>query len=343
MNIEEIVKVQIIAGKATVNVPGFGVGMILSSGAEAVFGLERVRSYTDIDGVLADFVVGSDEYKAAALYFGQAQTPDRLLIGAKRAADTSYVAALTACRAVNDDFYALIMFDHTQLDVVAMAAYIEATKKIFGTSSSNADILTAATTDVAYVLKAALYSRTFCMYSAEAAKYPEAAWLGAVLPLSTGNSTWKFKQMVGIASDNLTDTQFGFAKGKNCNMYLPVAGVDITTEGVMADGEFIDIIRGTDDLTAQMEAGVLQMFVDQPKVPYTNKGITAVENKIAKALQDFVNNGFLSDSPPFSISGPDAAVVSSADKRNRVLNNLMFTATYAGAIHKTSIVGYLSF
>ena len=216
-------------------------------------------------------------------------------------------------------------------------------EKIYISSSADAAILTSGTADVAYVLKQLGYKRTAILYSASAAQFPEAGWLGACLPLGVGNSTWKFKEIVGIAADNLSDTAIGFANGKNCNTYVPVQGVSITQQGQMIGGQFIDITRGVDALQATMEADVLQLFVDQPKVPFTNKGISQIENIMRQDLQAFVDNGFLSDSPKFTVSGPDANAVSNSDKRNRILNGLAFTATLAGAIHKTTINGFLSF
>lgn len=57
---------------------GFGVPLILS--ANATFP-QRVRSYTDLPGVAADFAAGTPEYRAAQAIFGAEPRPPSLRIG----------------------------------------------------------------------------------------------------------------------------------------------------------------------------------------------------------------------------------------------------------------------
>ena len=338
MNITQIVDVNILLGSQTVNVPGFGVGLILSPILS--FG-DRARVYDSFTAVEADLTnVGDAALLAAAgLYFSQAQSPTSLVLGAIQGMETP-VQALAAVQAVNDNWYALACVDQTPAHVEALAAVIEPQAKIFITSSSDATIGSAGTTDIAYIMKALGYKRTSVLYSASAASFPECAWLGAVLPLGVGNSIWKFKQLVGIASDNLSDTFIGFATGKNANVYVPTSGVDITINGNMVGGQKMDITRGVDALQANIEADTLQLLVDQPKVPYTNKGINQIENVLRGVLQEFVDNGFLAN---YSVSAPDVNAISQSDKRARVLNGLAFSAELAGAIEKITINGFLSF
>lgn len=58
----------------------FGVLMIAGD-SDVISGLERFRTYTDIDGVVADFGTSGPEYNAAVLYFGQTPKPPTLMIG----------------------------------------------------------------------------------------------------------------------------------------------------------------------------------------------------------------------------------------------------------------------
>jgi hypothetical protein len=52
--------------------------------------------------------------------------------------------------------------------------------------------------------------------------------------------------------------------------------------------------------------------------------------------------GILAADPAYEITAPDASEVSVADKGNRLLPDMEFTGTYAGAIHKVEIQGVLS-
>jgi len=67
---------------------GFGTLLVVGN-SSVIDGTERVRSYTTLDAVATDFGLSSDEYKAAALYFGQTPRPGLLVVGRWLQADAS--------------------------------------------------------------------------------------------------------------------------------------------------------------------------------------------------------------------------------------------------------------
>lgn len=344
-SIETIVKVQITKGTRQVTRAGFGTGLILASFANTVWS-DRFRVYGSFEDVAADITdTNSAVYKAAEAYFSQALQPTQLIIGRifpENVGETP-LQALQAVQALNDTWYALMLLDHVKADVLAVAAYIETQKKIFGTSSQDSHVIGTQTDDVAHDLKALNYTRTFCLYSSTAdSVWPECAWIGRLLPTGVGAATWKFKTLAGVASDNLSGTAISNAQGKNANVYIPVGGVDITSEGIVASGEYIDVTRFIDWLQLTMEENIYSLLVNSDKIPFTNKGIAVVENAVRQTLQDGITNGGLADQPAPTVSVPDALAVSSADKAARTLNNVIFTATLAGAIHKVNVQGFVS-
>lgn len=57
-------------------------GTLLIIGASGVIDMEeRLRAYTGIDGVAADFGMDAPEYRAAELYFSQSPRPAQLCVG----------------------------------------------------------------------------------------------------------------------------------------------------------------------------------------------------------------------------------------------------------------------
>jgi len=199
------------------------------------------------------------------------------------------------------------------------------------------------TSDLGSELKALSLDRTALMYSAVADnQVPEAAWVGGRLPLDPGSQTWFAKTLRGVTVDTLTDSQKAKALGNNVNTYTTVGGVAITQNGTMASGRFIDIRRGIDALQADMEERVLTQVVNLPKIPYTDPGIAVVENQMRASLNFFVGTGLLAADPPFTISVPRVANIAQADRANRLLPDMKFTATLAGAIHKIVIRGTVS-
>jgi len=240
----------------------------------------------------------------------------------------------------DDDWYMLVNTDRTAAIVLETAVAIEARVKMFITSSSAVAIYDAAsTTDIAYLLSAANYERTIMLFNEDNDDWADAAWAGRVLPEDPGSATWKFKVLSGITASPLTQTQLTAVLNKECNVVTDYLGQSITHEGVVTEGEFIDIIRGTDWLRARIEESVYQLFVNEDKVPYTDAGVSQVKNRVEPMLQEGISNGLIAESPAPTVTAPLVADISSTNKANRYLPDTVFTATYAGAIHKNEIDG----
>jgi hypothetical protein len=254
---------------------------------------------------------------------------------------------LNAISAVNDDWYALASTTRTTATIKQIAAWVEARIKLYGISSDNANIINVAagtdTTSIAAFLNINGYVRSFVIYHQDSQDdFPECAWFGAVLPLVPGSETWKFKKLNGIAYSNLTSNQETNAFDKSCNTYEYIGGAGITQQGTVAQGEYIDIIRGVDWLTSTIQTYVYSVLVNNPKVPYTDAGIASIQAEVKRALQLGISNNFIAADPAPICTVPRAADVPPIDKANRILKNVKFTATLAGAIHAVEISGTVS-
>jgi len=78
MGLEQIVSIAISLQSSGLSQAGFGTPLILGYTPTWV---ERTRTYSDIDGVGADFATTAPEYKAAAVLFSQNPRPDQVVIG----------------------------------------------------------------------------------------------------------------------------------------------------------------------------------------------------------------------------------------------------------------------
>lgn len=266
--------------------------------------------------------------------------------GVAYAASETLTEALTAIASENNDWYGVAAYSHVKADILEIAAYVEAAKKLYITSSSDSDILTATgsdTTSTAKALSDAAYERTALLYSASAdTQYPECAWLGGELSKDPGQATWKFKTLTGVTVDNLTPTQSTNVLAKNANTYEAVGGVNITSNGTVASGEFIDVIRDIDWLTARIQERVYQSLVNLPKIPFTDTGIAIIESAVRAQLLQAVSAGVLSNDPAPTVQVPRARDVAPNDKANRLLPDVKFFGTLAGAIHSVQIRGVIS-
>lgn len=309
------------------------IGLILAIEA----GSEPVSMTDDLDGT---FVIDADVAGVAftVAVVGVNLSVEKPLVGAGTITD-----ALAAVQLADPDWYALVTTTRLSADVQLAAAWIEAEIKIYISASSDANILSAgSTSDIAYLLNAAAYERTAVLYSADVAKFPDAAWFGKQLPTDAGSTTWMFKTLSGITFDELSDTESQAARAKSANTYEKIGGVNMTQEGTMASGEYIDIIRGVDQLQATMTENIFALLVNQPKVPFTDAGIASIEAEIRAALTASQDSGFLALDPAYTVTVPLAAAVSTADKADRFLPDVEFSATLAGAIHKVRVEGVVS-
>lgn len=251
---------------------------------------------------------------------------------------------LNAVQLVDDSWYAFALTDRTAATVFSAAGWAEGQIKLFGTASSDPNIINLAAgvdlSSIAAKCNQSGYVRTFVLYHQDAENdFPECAWFGGVLPLDPGSETWKFKRLNSISYSNLTSTQSQNARNKKANTYEFIGGVGITREGTVAQGEFIDIVRGVDWLTSRIQEFVYSVLVNSNKVPYTDAGITAIESEVKRALQLGISNNFIANDPAPTVTVPKAANVPPTDKTQRILRNVRFQATLSGAIHIVNITG----
>jgi len=254
---------------------------------------------------------------------------------------------ITAIRLVDDDWYGCLCMDRTAVVVGVTAKSIEAMPKLFISCSDAVDIYDATkTTDIAYILSAANYDRTSIIFNETPADFPDAAWFGRMLPTDPGSATWMFKTLSGITGSNsLSTTEINAILAKNANLMVEAGGIDITEEATVASGEYLDIMRGIDWLTARMQENIYQELVTSDKIAYTDAGIAIIENLVRKTILNGISVGLLTPDPdtfdgePFLVGVPLVKDVSTTDKGTRTLNNVTWQATLQGAIHKVVISG----
>lgn len=249
---------------------------------------------------------------------------------------------------IGNIWYGLSICSQSNADIEQVAAYIETQLKIFIGAPTDASILTSSTTDVASILKGKGYKRTALIYCGTANDGREAAWLGGQLPQVPGSNTWDFKTLVGITPDTFNDTQrqeaigIPLEPGKNCNIYETVGGVNITENGFMCGGQYIDITVGLDWLSSTLQTNVFALMVQSPKIPYTNQGIAVIENAVHQTLLQGVANGLIDGNSPITVSAPDVLSIPQNDRAARLLPNVTFSCRLAGAIQNVIINGTVS-
>lgn len=250
---------------------------------------------------------------------------------------------LAAILAEDSNWYGLTIDSESKAEIAAAAVWAESNKKLFVCQNSESDVAdnTETTNNIASVVKTAAYRYTAVLYDGNnTASYSGAAWQGnrfAGTP-TPGNETWAYKTLAGIAADPLTGTQITAIKSKNAAFYNTEAGINVTQNGKVGSGEYIDVVRGVDWLNSTMQTRAFALLVNSPKVPYTQKGASMVGGVIQSALNDAEKYGLLTLGSS-SVQVPDVTTIDSVTKGSRSLTGVQFTGQLSGAIESMTISG----
>jgi len=262
--------------------------------------------------------------------------------------DPGIATDLDAILKVNTDWYALITLYNSQALVAAAASWTESNTKLYfpcvneTAAIQNAVAAPLGSADTLQQLASLNYTRTAGCYHPSPIAFMAAAWVGRMLPIDPGEDDWKWKSLAGVASVALTATHRVNLRARHANTVEQIYGTSTTWEGTVANGDFIDNTRGIDWLNDDMSKGVFGALKAVNKVPYTNAGIALIENEVRASLARATAKGILTDDPKFVVNSPKVADISSSNKALRLLPDIKFSATLAGAIHKVVISGVVS-
>lgn len=218
-----------------------------------------------------------------------AETPAECAVELADQASGWYGLMFAATKAISDD-------EH-----IDVAGFIEGTTKsrIYGSTITDVRVLSSTySTDLASRLDALGYDRTVTHYSSSS-KYAVASLFGRAFTVNFNGSnttlTLKFKQLPGVAAENLKESQATALEKKHCNVFVEYDNdTAIVQEGVMASGVFFDEIHGLDWLENAIQTGVYNLLYQSPtKVPQTENGMTRIRNRIAKVMKGGKDNGLI--------------------------------------------------
>lgn len=262
------------------------------------------------------------------------------LIVASQPPTESWGTTVDAVQSEDDTWYSLSIESHATTDVLAVAANIEAKKKVFATSSADQTVKGSGTTDLFSQLKDLSYQRTFGIWSADAdTTFPECSWVGYQLQEQPGSNTWAYKTLTGFTVSKISDTESKNILTKNGNTYETVGGLNSTIGGKMFGGEWIDVMVFVDWLEQRMKERLWFRMANSKKIPYTSAGAAIIEAEIRAQLNDGIRAGGLADSPAPTVNVPDVLSVSANMRAQRIFEGITFEARLAGAIHFVKIRG----
>lgn len=275
----------------------------------------------------------------------------------------SLAAALQAFADKSGDWYAAIILPSVSTSVAqAASAVVEGfgRKRIIGYTITSSTVLSgSSTTDLAYILKAANYSRSFVQYSSSS-PYAIASFFGRAATVDfTGSNTtltMKFKIEPGVTAETLTETQAAVLNDKNCNVFVNYDNdTAIIQQGKMSSGLFFDERQGLDWFENFLQTEIWNvLYTSTTKIPQTDAGMQILKTRMEKCCVQAVTNGFVApgvwnaagfgslkqgDTLPdgYYVYAPLVASQSQAGREARKSVPFQIALTLAGAVHSVSI------
>lgn len=264
---------------------------------------------------------------------------------------TTIATDLDAILDETTDFYGVVTLYNSSAYVAAVAAWVEANKKLYVAATPDTIVATTANsgaTDIAHVLKGFSYARSQAFFHPRAAEFPDAASFGRWFPVSPGGDNWRMKPLVGVSSGwgngrQYTSTQRTNIGDKHGAWYYDMSGVDVVGgQGTTASGEFVDVTRGVDWWTARVGERLANRFIQLDKIPFTDNGIALIEAEVRAQNDEGIAAGLINPGSPPGIPAPTVTVprsgqVSAANRALRQLPGVNTSWVLAGAINHLTV------
>lgn len=224
--------------------------------------------------------------------------------------------------------------------------------------TNSADALNPATeTDIGFVVNATGNRRVTCLYHDNATRYPDVSILAYMLHvnyrLQDSTVTSKFKQLPGIETVVLTETQLSTLIEKGYNTYVAIGNSSRTfREGGTSDPSWwMDSTINLDNFVEDLSVNVFNVFLRNKKVPYTRRGVALLVDACTDTGTQYTYNGTFADrvvvdttkkggttiTPAVVVTPTPIEQMSDTDRASRIGPPIQITCQEAGAIHSVSI------
>lgn len=270
----------------------------------------------------------------------------------------SWANALNAILTENDKDWAISTYDHSVAGCLAIASELNARGKgAYFVSNSHADNLgTTVTADnLRAQLEAFSYDRVVFEYSATADEtFLEMGHIGDKITALAGATTWDLSPVQGVLADKLTRTQINILDEK-ANYFTNYGGINYVRQGRVVSGEWIDTMRGADNLKEDLQIELVRVMASAnksgKKIPLTDEGVGILVGACEGIMQNYVARGFIKDSfsktdavgnvqtyKGYVVASSLVADLTSNQRASRQAPDIQIVAYLAGAVHKVKVL-----
>lgn len=314
---------------------GFGVPLILEENATTAKSYTECSSLAEV--ITAGFAETTKVYKAANTIFMQGDAPAKIAVCATDGPAATWLSDVDNTTKNWRQLIVVTESSETAIAVSTIMTKVEAldNKLYFADLASDDDTS----------LTVSGINRTVLFYCDATTDYPSpaAALVGATAGLPVGSITYKNMILKGISPQSLTDTAIAAIHDKGGIAFVTKAGDNVTSEGKVAGGEYIDIIDSRDYVISQLEYRTQKVLNSSDKVPYDNGGIALLQSVCEDVLKDAYNNGIIASkddgTPDYTVNYAMRSEVTDADRVARKYVGGQFSFKLAGAVHSVEVVG----
>lgn len=216
---------------------------------------------------------------------------------------------------------------------------------------------TADTTNIGFYAHNKGYIKTSVMYHNNPQVYPDVSYAALALSvnyaLENSTLTMKFKQLTGIETVPLTETQLSSLKARRINTYVSMGNSSsVVREGVQsADSWFTDSHVNLSNYKEELQVEVFNVFMRNKKVKYTSAGQDLLVSAAVKINNRYIRNGTFADReeettdnetgyttlPACTITPAPIYSATTSERANRVAPPIAIVAYEAGAFHSVAI------
>lgn len=318
---------------------GFGIPLILSEGTATDISYKECRDLTEV--VKAGYAESTEAYKTAELIFMQENAPEKIALCSTTKTASEF---LSDSESTSESWrQLLVLFGEDSTDSISsVAAKIETldNKMFFACVSADSEEFTKTN-----LLN---YKRTVLFYCDASNGYsmPAAALVGEVAGREPVSFTYKNLILKGISPQNISDAQIEEIHKSGGITFVTKAGDNVTSEGIVTNGEFIDIIDSEDYIIQQLTYQTQKLLNSSAKVPYDNNGIAMLESVAVNVLQTAYINGMIAQAEDgganYSVNYGLREGTSEDDRNMRRYINGAFSFVLAGAVHSVDITGEIT-
>jgi hypothetical protein len=303
------VTVNVFANAQPVRRRSFGLLMWCTEDVEVGF-TELYRLYESNSDVQADADLSATTKAAGAAFYSQTVHPRQW--GVAKVVHATINTSLDTLLAAFNGFYAVATDSRLQAELELLAAWALANDRLAIIQSSDAAIIAGTALNLFEVLNDANSNRTAGIWADDDAEYQDCGWaaMGLSPDMDTQSSVWYDRILSGFTTADVTVAERTAVTGENGNLLLDFYGVGKTSPGTLFGGGWIDDLVLNDWFKARAEEAIAQLKLDQvaqnSKIPYTNRGLAMIEDRIrgvyskGVAAGHFAENSLVMDVPDIS-------------------------------------------